>query len=387
VDVGFPEQEYLGLRLRLDPASETNARAGEDPATSPPADASSAAFAAQFQSALEELERRLMAEPGVTGVTFADRLPRMYHPYRLVELDAGAAAPLDSGSAGYRVSSASVAADYFDVLGVPILAGRGFHAADVASEARVVVVNRSFVDNVLGGRNAIGRRLRYSGFEERDGAPSPEPAPWYEIVGVVRDLGMAYGSDPKNAGFYHPMTPGETAAVGMAVHVAGEPMSFAPRLRTIVAAVDSRLWPYRVNRLDEFMDADLAFFAFWFWFLLGVNSIALLLSLAGIYAVMSFTVSQRTREIGIRIALGANRRHIIATVFRRPVTLVALGVLAGGAVVAAAVVAEDARLSFDDAVVSVAYATLMMGVCQLASIVPTRRALSVEPGEALRMEG
>jgi ABC-type antimicrobial peptide transport system permease subunit len=102
---------------------------------------------------------------------------------------------------------------------------------------------------------------------------------------------------------------------------------------------------------------------------------------------MSFTVSQRTREIGIRIALGANRRHIIATVFRRPVTLVALGVLAGGAVVAAAVVAEDARLSFDDAVVSVAYATLMMGVCLLASIVPTRRALSVEPGEALRMEG
>jgi hypothetical protein len=109
------------------------------------------------------------------------------------------------------VSSASVDTDYFEVLGVPILAGRGFHGGDLEPGARPIIVNQSFVDLVLGWHNPIGRRVRYTLFDERGPLPQGDQ-PWHEIAGLVRDLGLSYGShDPKKAGIYHPMAPGGTA--------------------------------------------------------------------------------------------------------------------------------------------------------------------------------
>jgi hypothetical protein len=167
---------------------------------------SQAAFRTRFQRTYNELERKLAAEPAVARIAFANRLPLMYHPARLIEVDEGGAAPINPEfPGGYRVSSASVDLGFFDAVQAPVITGRGFRVSDYSTErtdpgtpgARpgVIIVNRSFVRLVLGDRNPIGRRVRYLRFEESGPVADPKSGPWYEIVGVVRDLGMAVGAD------------------------------------------------------------------------------------------------------------------------------------------------------------------------------------------------
>ncbi|MBV9880612.1 MAG: ABC transporter permease [Gemmatirosa sp.] len=369
----FPAAEFLSARIALD---------REPP---PGADTSFAAFVARRQATARELERRLRAEPGVGGVTLAERLPRMDHPPHKIEVDSGGAAPEDPRfPGGYRTSSASVDADYFDVLGAPVRAGRAFHAGDLAPEAHVVIVNESFVRLVLGGRSPIGRHLRYRYDPRGPLSGDAEPGPWHEIVGVVPDLGMSKATDPKVAGFYHPLAADVDVPLHVAVHVrGGDAAAFAPRLRAAAAAVDPTLRVDAVARMDTLSDPGLEFVAFWVRLLAVVSAVAMLLSLAGIYAVMSFTVARRTREIGIRVALGASRRRVVAAVFARPLAQVGLGVVAGG-VITAMLWGDATPAALVGALV---YAVLMLGVCLLACIVPTRRALHVQPTEALRADG
>jgi hypothetical protein len=312
----------------------------------------------------------------------------MYHPHRMIEVDEGGAAALNPDRPGYRVSSVSVAPGFFEAFDAPILAGRGFHAGDAASETPVVIVNQSFVDNVLGGRNPIGRHIRHISYEERKKplSPEPSPEPWYEIVGVVKDLGLALGGDdPKIAGFYHPVAAGGTYPGHLAVRVKGDPASFAPRLRSIATRLEPDLRLYGIQPLDEMNTAELKFISFWFWLISAVSGIAVFLSLAGIYAVMSFTVAQRTREIGIRVALGGTAQRVAGAIFRRPLAQIGLGIVLGavlsGFLVAAA---EGTTFTLGSAGLLAGYAAGMAGVCILACIMPTRRALGVEPTEALR---
>ena len=135
----------------------------------------------------------------------------------------------------------------------------------------------------------------------------------------------------------------------------------------------------------EVIASEMRFYAFWTWFLIAACGIALVLSLAGIYAVMSFTVAHRTREIGIRVALGADRRRLVGAIFRRPLIQVALGIGAGGLLMLA-LLAGDGYVTLTAFALLLAYLTIMTGVCLLAAVVPTRRALAVEPSEALRSE-
>ena len=371
----FPAAEFLSARIALD---------REPP---PGADTSFAAFVARRQATARELERRLHAEPGVVGVTFAERLPRMNHLPHWIEVDSGGAAPQDPRfPGGYRTSSSAVDADYFDVLGAPVRAGRAFHAGDLAPDSRVVIVNESFVRLVLGGRNPIGRHLRYGWRNDASGPLSEgaEPAPWHEIVGVVPDLGMSKATDPKVAGFYHPLAADVVVPLHVAVHVrGGDAAAFAPRLRAVAAAVDPTLRVDDVARMDTLSDAEIEFATFWVRLLAVVSAVAMLLSMAGIYAVMSFTVARRTREIGIRVALGASRRRVVAAVFARPLAQVGLGIVAGG--VLSAMLGGHATPGA--LVGALVYTVLMLGVCLLACIVPTRRALQVQPTEALRADG
>ena len=238
-------------------------------------------------------------------MTFADLLPKMSHrQFRVLMDDTGPAPP---EFFGYRASAASVDIDYFDVLNAPILSGRGFRSDDFEAVQRVVVVNQTFVHEVLGDRNAIGRRVRYQNPESPADERSPveEPDPWYEIVGVVSDLGMTHGGDPTitGAGFYHPLAPGAADPVYMAVHVRGGTDSFAERLRTVAAEVDPTLLLEELMPLDQIQQGELRFLASWFRITILVSALALLLSLAGIYSVMSFTVSRRTREIACRVGM------------------------------------------------------------------------------------
>ena len=252
-----------------------------------------------------------------------------------------------------------------------------------------MIVNESFVRIVLGGRNPIGRRIRYVHLEEwgalREGM---EAAPWYEIVGVAGDMATAQKEDPKRATIYHPVSPHRAYPGQVAVRVRGNPDAFVPRLRAIATATDPTLRLYDVERLDQVNRSELEFIEFWFRILALVSGVALLLSLAGIYAVMAFTVARRTREIGIRVALGASQGRVVAAIFRRPLIHVALGVMAGvGVIGGITLLASGGTISPRVILPFTLYSLFMMGVCLLACIVPTRRALRVEPTEALRADG
>jgi putative ABC transport system permease protein len=354
-DVGFPAEQFLSARLDVD----REAVAG-------------------FRTTYDELARRLTAEGGISGVTFADRLPRTSHPERRIEVaDDGGGTSEAAGE--QRVSQARVDPSYFDVLGVQVVAGRTFTSGDLRPGPRAVVVNQSFAERVLGSRNAVGRHVRYARRSDADASP------WFEIVGVVPDLGTIH-DDPRNgAGIYHPVAPGEVFPLHIALHVRGDPEALTSRLRAIALEVDPTL------RLDEVLPLDAVGSTMWMeldflWRLLVlVSAIALLLSLAGIYAVMSLTVSRRRREIGIRLALGADRRHVIVAIFSRALAQVGVGILAGGILVIALTRAV-AALSVREIVFVTGYMALMAMVCMLACIVPTRRALDVEPTETLRAE-
>lgn len=375
-DPGVAAQQYLIAELQLDRES----------ATPIVRDTSRAALLDYFGATLRELEQRLEADAAVTGVTFADRLPRMYHPYRLVEVDEGTAAPLDPRWPAYRISTAFVAPDFFDVMNVPVLAGRGFNSSDALATTTPVIVNESFVKRVLGGGQAVGRHVRYTMWSEMGEVTGNEP--WFEIIGVVPDMGMSYGeNDPKIAGFYVPVAPGAASSVQVAVHVNATPATFETQLRAAAAAVDPGLRVDGVMPLDRVVDADVRFYRIWFWLVVTLNAIALLLALAGIYAVTSFTVSQRTREIGVRVALGADSRRIVLAIFRKPLAQVGMGVGAGGVVLATLLFGlSDTAVPASAALVLLLYLAVMMLVCMVAWIVPTRRALSVEPTEALRWD-
>jgi ABC-type antimicrobial peptide transport system permease subunit len=215
-----------------------------------------------------------------------------------------------------------------------------------------------------------------------------EEAPWYEIVGVVGDMITAQKEDPKKAAIYHPVSPRDAYPGQVAVRVKGDPDAFVPRLREIATVTDPTLRLYNLEPLDQVNRSEIEFMEFWFRMLLLVSGIALTLSLAGIYAVMAFTVARRTREIGIRVALGASQRRVVAAIFRRPLIHVAIGVLTGaGVILAITLLASGGRINPRILGPFSLYTLFMMAVCMLACIVPTRRALRVEPTEALRADG
>ncbi|AHG89810.1 protein of unknown function DUF214 [Gemmatirosa kalamazoonensis] len=387
-DVGFAADRYLSVQLSREAAPEPEAEADT---------LAAAAKRARFGTLVEALRQRVAAEPGVVGVTFADRLPRMNHSYHRVFLDdsASIAAAGDRlGKNAYRYTKiAYVDPSYFDVLGAPILAGRGFQPADLAPGARVVIVDQGFVDQMLLGRDPIGLQLRINLGTTPIAGPQVDSLPFYQIVGLVKELGMDEVEEPdRGIGLYLPAAAGSAFEPYLLVHTRGDPMAFVPRVRAIAGALDPTLELSKVQRMDRIAD-DLV----WTWemFLratLGMTGVALLLSLAGIYAVLSFTVARRTREIGVRVALGARRRTVITAVFRRPLTQVGIGIAVGAALiyVGADILSRTEfrnapiALSWGQVALLVVYAAFMLGVCLLACVVPTRRALGIQPTEALR---
>jgi putative ABC transport system permease protein len=265
------------------------------------------------------------------------------------------------------------------------------------------VVDQGFVDQVLQGRNAVGERVRfrYPGPAPRPWAPgNPDdasgPGDWYEVVGVVPDLGVGAPTRPgRAAGLYLAATPDRFDQVHMLVHVAGgDPLRLAPLVREVAAAVDPTLRLADVTRLSEANSDVLWVLGLWLRITAVLSAVALVLSLAGIYAVLSFTVARRTREIGVRVALGASRLRVVMATFRRPLTQVALGIVVGTAVLflGATLIrftefpGSDTRLTWRAMAVILAYGLVMLGICLLGCVAPTRRALTVEPTVALRVE-
>jgi putative ABC transport system permease protein len=397
VDPGFAAEEFLTAQLGMDYVQGTDRAA-----------AGTREFTRRYAGRQAELMRRLQAEPQVSSATFAMAVPGD-EPTASIETRGIAAAPqasppergaepsgsaVRSGTSGHEVRFNRVDVNFFRALDVPILAGRGFEPSDVASagagpteppEGGAVVVNQSFAQQIFGG-DALGRRIRYADKSTRAAPQNGESGGWYEIVGIVRDFpaGVSPGMKDSQLRLYHAVAAGQVQPVNIALRVrGGAPSAFARRLSEVAAAVDPDLQLRNIVSLEEALRKEQWVRRLEAAALAAISLSVLMLSSAGIYALMSFTVSQRRKEIGIRMALGADRTRIVASIFSR-----ALGQLAVGAALgmASAAVLDKAMgiMRGNAAVILPVMAILMMAVGFLAALGPARRSLRIEPTEALR---
>ena len=328
-----------------------------------------------------ELLARLNAEPGISAAVAASHLPGMDHTKTRIEFE-GLPTPTEGA---VRALRARVDVDYFRGLEQEARAGRLFDLGDIGENRSAVVVNSSFVEHLLGGRNALGQRFRYLDSSEQ---PTSD---WYEVVGVVGHLGMFAWHPPGDAGVYHAAAPGELHPIRVGILVGDAPESFVPRLRSLAAEVDPTAVLAEATPLDEVFSFNTDMIS---WIRLGAMTlIGILLALAasGTYALMSFTVAERTREIGIRTAMGAPRSRVFATIARRALIQVGSGVLLGMPIAGwmLAQFKNGGRIPGHSPLLLTLLlgAGVMLVIGSMACIAPTLRALRIRPTEALRSGG
>jgi putative ABC transport system permease protein len=341
------------------------------------------------RTAAQQLEfiSRLEAEPGVTGVAYSARLPGSPFPRRIrfedgVRVRTQAEHVADVGiTDALFPSTTNVSIGMFDTYGVEILAGRTFAAADVGTTN--VIVNRSFVEMYLHEPNPIGLSFRFD-----NKAANAAPIRWYQIVGVVRDF-PAFAINITREGeptVYHPAGVGELSPVLLSVRFGGAvPPTFINRFREIGAEVDSTMQLTEVGVLADHYEMLRGTLRSVAWAAVLITTSVLLLSAAGIYALMSFTVAQRTREIGIRTALGAPPHLVLLNVFRRAAWQVSAGVVVGSVLSAAAFVAIGVGVMRAIPLL-LAVAGIMALVALVATFGPARRGVRIQAIEALRAE-
>ncbi|HEX6134806.1 MAG TPA: ABC transporter permease [Longimicrobiales bacterium] len=359
----YPADPYLTFRPVVDTAS---------------AGAAGAVPVEQVNAVMDELSRRLREEPEVAGVTVTNALPGLYHPLSVIEAqrESEPTFVVPANTEGQRVRVGGVGPGFFEMFQVPVISGREFRTADVGAAHHVVVINESMARNI--GGNAIGVRVRFAAVGEE------EPGPWHEVVGVVRDFGLT-PTGRGEADFMHtPVSPAE--ASWMVLRVNGSADAYAQRLRTVAMQVDPTLRLHDVLSLRERIrreDQGLVSMV-----LIGIAIVLLIvaLSAASLYALMSVAVALRTREIGIRVAIGASSRAVLTSLFRRVATQVGIGVVAGNIIVGLVLSMMMEEVIRPGVVLPpMAAASLVMLLVGLgACLVPARRALRIQPTEALK---
>ena len=363
----FPTERYLTFRLSMD----NEALAGEHGV---PDDGQ---IGARRARAYEELAGRLREEPGVTHVTHGDRLPTTSPEWVALEMEQDGAPPARlQGNFEGGFAMAAVGAGYHEAFGARIVAGRALHAADAGAPNGPVVVNQAFMRVV--GRNPVGARVRtlQRGSER-------EPGPWHEIVGVVTDL-WTFPADWGGAAYlYRAASAAELDPVVVAVRVAGDAAPLAPRVAALARQVDAGLHLRDIVTLDDIVAQEQSRMVGGSVVFGSVLLVALVFSAAGLYALMAVAVARRTREIGIRIALGANSRRVLGSVFARAGRQLGGGIIAGNSLILLLAWRADS-LTADLLVSSVITSVIMAAVGVLACAAPARRALRVQPTEALR---
>jgi hypothetical protein len=312
-------------------------------------------------------------------VTFEGRLPGRGS---LVEIE-GVPEPAEGG--GHPAVSVGVATDYFALLGARVLTGRALRAPDIGEAGVGLVVNEAFTRTILRGEPALGRRVRFLAAAPTGGARQAVPGPWLEIVGVVQDL-QASALDREIAPpfAYYAVAPGDLQPANLLVRVRnGDADGFGPRLRDLIAALDPDLRVASVENLSSVRNPR--YLAMAAGGLLLVLITVLLLSAAGIHALMSLTVTRRRKEIGVRTALGARPGRLLASLFSRAAWQLGLGGLLGS-LPGAALLMANGLAGRAAATFLCGVAVLMLATGLMATLGPARRGLGIQPMEVLREE-
>jgi predicted permease len=274
----------------------------------------------------------------------------------------------------------SVTPDYFGVMRIPLRRGRLIEARDTTTSEPVMLVSET-ADRTLFGGTALGRRVRVGRSTDR---------PWYTVVGVVGDVSHARLGEPPDPQMYLPQSQFTDSYLVLTARVAGEdPVALVPAIRQSLRQLDPSVPLYDVAALDDLLARSTTQRRFVMMLLMGFAGCALLLAGIGLYGVISYTVAQRTREVGLRMALGASRGDILTLVLGSGAATAAAGVAIGLAASAGLTRFLQGQLfevePFDPATMASAVA-LLAAVAALAHLLPARRAMRVDPTTALRQD-
>ncbi|HJR63776.1 MAG TPA: ABC transporter permease [Gemmatimonadaceae bacterium] len=358
--LGFDQEGILSLRVTLPEGKYRNR-----------------AMRAEFYDRLLE---RLRALPGVETVGSAQGIPFSGWNVRAGMNIEGR--PVRPPGEELVVHYQYVTPDYFKAIGVPLLRGRWLTPADRDTLAPVGLINETFARTEFAGEDPIGRRVT-------QGTPNSESR-WITIVGVVGEFRHYRLPEPMGPAIYHPYHEWPTLTQGVVLRTAlADPLSLVPAVRGAVRELDSDVPVYRIQTLEEVVDASL-----WRQRLqgqvLGVfAALAMLLATVGIYGVISYGVTQRTREVGVRMALGASRRDVVTLVVAHGARLAVLGMAIGLAGALALTRLLSSLLYGVKATDPLTFAIVpvVLGLAAIvASYVPARRASRVDPLVAMRAE-
>jgi predicted permease len=376
---GFPAEEYLSAELSVNRE--------QDETGSPAADA---AYMERATRLRYEVIRRLEGEPNVAGVSFSAETPGSERS-TLIEIE-GASVRFETNSSADsrwsrwgdnapRVRLARVDAVFFDAFAVAPIVGRTFRPSDIAPTTTAAVVNRAFADSLLTGVNPIGRKFRELRILEEG---EEYRGPWQEIVGVVQNLPAHVDYERPQAVWFTVTRNIEPAT--LAIHVRGtDPTTFAARLRTITAGVHQGMYLRRVQPLDDVLWGTHLPLRLISATLVAVTLSVLILSSAGLYALMSVIVTRRRREIGIRIALGADRRRVLTGIFSRAAVQIGAGIALGITIAGIGLRLGGGEMKgFNAFLLLPAVALFMLAVGVISAFGPARRGLAIQPSAVLK---
>ena len=325
-----------------------------------------------------ELLNRIRVLPGVESVAAVNYLPLGGSNSSDIFLIEGLPEPPPGQEfiGRYRVCTP----DYFQTMGIPILKGRAFTEQDKADAPRVVIVNETLAQKYWPNQDPINKRMRFTGPLEKN--------PWIQVVGVVKDVKHDL-SLPMSSDYYLPQSQDTWSSMVLVAKTKTEPMSMAAPIRQQVWAIDKDEPVFDVRTMQQVRALSVALYSFSSVTLTIFAAVALILSAVGIYGVMAYVVTQRTHEIGIRMALGARSRDVLRLVVRHGMTLALIGVgvgLGGAWALTRFMSSLLVGVSPTDAVTLSAVSLCLISIALIACYLPARRATKVDPLVALRYE-
>ncbi len=324
----------------------------------------------------DRLFERIEALPGVSSAGAIQHLPLSGGGGWGQDIDVEGR-PLARGETPTRVAWRVVGGDYFQAMAIPLLAGRGFEATDQLEATPALIVNELMAEQIWPGESALGKRIR---------AVNATGGEWATVVGVVgnaRHSGLDSDPDPE---LYRPITQYPHRGMTLAVHTASNPLGLARSVSEAVWSINADVPITDVRSLEQVVSASIAGPRMIMSLLATFAAVGLALGAVGIYGVIAYGVSQRRREIGIRIALGAETHYVIGMVLGQGMRYAALGVaigLAGALLLGRALQGLVFEVSTSDPATLATLSIFLLAVAALASYVPARRAASVDPMTAL----
>jgi predicted permease len=332
----------------------------------------------QTRAFYRSLRDRASELPGVRSVAMTCYVPFSPNGYGKTVVPEGYQFPKGRDSAS--IAGAVVDEHFFDTMKMPIVRGRGFTAADKTGAPRVAVVNEEFATTYWPKQDPIGKRFRLN----------DNKGPWVEVVGLTKTSRYFFIAEPAMTFLYLPFAQEQNSRMSLLVETYGDPAGIATPLRSVVRGIDPNQPIYNVRTLSSFYRQRAISVAMTLIQTVAtMGLLGLTLALIGLYGLIAYSVSRRTKEIGIRMAIGANKTEVLRLVLRQGFILAGTGILVGGAlsvVVARMLTIGLAGLGAPNPLTYVVVPAALLLITLAACYIPARRASLIDPIRALRYE-